>query len=359
MIMPILAQEIMIENYDSGIDIWIILPYDLFQFGSDKDFAEYQISTQILNRQKKQVAIDEKLLQIPKKDWLGQSAIPVRQHYQLGYGDYELNLNLRNRDLGDRQSYSRKFQIGTRYTEIGQAYLVAAREGVSYIPAALALAEVDSLKLHHSFTLPAESLKINLDDETYSFEYPQSPFELDLKSITGQDSVNTMVIALTEMNIRYNLEPLLYRPWFSFNILYSKKDQLHQLRYLASQNEWNVLSKVPKDKYHEAIESFWQANDPTLGTLRNENRELFNHRVMIADQRYTIHKRLQGWRSDRGRIYIKFGEPDQITSDAFPIGRDPSISWHYFRLNRTFVFVDEKGFGQYTLRNKEDEYLDF
>lgn len=359
MILPILAQEVMIENYDSGIDIWIILPYDLFQFGNHEDFAEYQISTQILNKQNKQVAIDERLLRIPKQDWLQQSAIPIWRNYQLGYGDYELNLNLRNRNLGDRQSFSRKFQIGSQFTEIGQAFVIATRDGFSYIPASLALAEVDSLKLHHSFAVRAEELRLKLDEQTYRFAYPQSPFELDLKTITEQDSIGSMSLALTEMNIRYNLEPLLYRPWFSFNLRYSQEDQLNQLRYIASQNEWQVLSKVSKDKYQEAIESFWRANDPTLGTLRNENRELFNRRVMTADERYTIHKRLPGWKSDRGRIYIKFGEPDQITSDAFPIGKAPSISWHYFRLNRTFIFVDERGFGQYTLRNKEDEYIDF
>ena len=50
---------------------------------------------------------------------------------------------------------------------------------------------------------------------------------------------------------------------------------------------------------------------------------------------------------------------DQIINDAFPIGRAPSITWHYFRLNRSFIFADERGFGQYRLRNKDEEYKDF
>jgi hypothetical protein len=90
--------------------------------------------------------------------------------------------------------------------------------------------------------------------------------------------------------------------------------------------------------------------------VRNENRERFYSRVLRADELFTIHKRLSGWRSDRGRIHIKFGEPEQIVNNAFPIGEAPSIKWYYYRLNRLFIFTDERGYGHYTLRNKDEEY---
>jgi GWxTD domain-containing protein len=359
LLMPLMAQEVMIESYESGIDIWIILPYDLFHFGNDKDSAEYQLSTQIENSRGEQVAVAERQLVLPQRSWLQEAAIPIYQKHKLSPGNYTLNISMRNRELGDKQRYSRRFGVSSQATEIGQAYLIANREGFSYIPGTMDMAQLDSLSLQQSFAVGADLLSLSIDGQRHDFEYPQSPFVLDLKTIVEQDSIAELSIAITEMNIRYNLEPLLYQPWFSFSLRYSLKDQLDQLRYIASQNEWQILSKVPKAKYHDAIESFWQANDPTLGTLRNENRELFNQRVLRADERYSIHKRLPGWKSDRGRIYIKFGEPDQITSDAFPIGRPPSISWHYFRLSRVFVFVDERGYGQYTLRNKDDEYIDF
>jgi len=357
--LPAYAMEIMIENYESGVDVWLLLPYDLFIFAKDADDSEYQISTQIKNSRGYQVAVDEFRLRIPRRDWLLGSAIPVYKSYALGNGAHQINVSLRNRSLGDKHNYNRKFNVGSQATELGLVYMIAMREGFSYLPENLDMTDLDSLTLKHSFAIGASNLRLDLDGEEHIFDNPKSPFELDMKSITEKDSIFSLQISLDEMNIRYQLEPLLYKPWFSFHQRYSLKDQLEQLRYVANQNEWQVLRKVPADKHADAIESFWQANDPSPGTLRNENREYFYQRVLHADEQFSIHKRMKGWKSDRGRIYIKFGEPDQIASDTFPIGRSPSITWHYFRLNRSFVFVDERGFGQYTLRNKDDEYIDY
>lgn len=358
-LLPLLAQEIMIETYENRADVWMILPYEIFRFGKDDSSAEYQISLQIKNSRGVQVAVDETQIYIPNREWLRGAAIPIHRNYILATGSHTLNLGIRNRKLGDKQSFSRSFNIGSQATELGQAYLIAQRDGVSYIPDSMSLRHLDSLKLSQSFALGASLLSLNIDGERFLFQNPQSPFEIDLMEIARTDSISALRIELDEMNIRYHIEPLLYRPWFSFNLRYSLKDQMEQLRYVANQNEWRVLRRVPNNKFADAIESFWQANDPTPGTLRNENREFFYQRVMQADEQFSIHSRMKGWKSDRGRIFIKFGEPDQVVNDSFPIGRAPSITWHYFRLNRSFVFTDERGFGQYTLRNKDEEYLDF
>ena len=355
----LVAVEVVVENYDSTVDIWLLLPYDDFIFGAGDGGAEYQLSTQIKDGRGTQAAVNETQLSVPRQSWLRGTAIPVMLQYELGPGSYELNLTLRNRKLGDRRNFSRKFQLGTQNTEIGQAYIIATREGFSYIPGLLDLRELDSLVLRQSFSVAARQITLKLDDQRVDFAYPQSPWEQDIIAISHTDSLAGLSVSITEDNIRYEMEALLYKPWFSFNARYSAKDQLAQLRYIATQNEWQILRKVPDSKLTEAIESYWQAHDPTPGTLRNENREQFYSRVLRADELFTIHKRLTGWKSDRGRIYIKFGEPEQIVSNAFPIGEPPSIRWHYFRLNLSFLFTDDRGFGQYTLRNKDEEYQDF
>jgi len=353
------AQEIMFETFDSGVDVWMLFPYDTFHFGKDDSLSVYQVSTQIKNQHGTQVANNEIQIEVLNRDWLKGTAIPITQTYQLSTGSHSISISLRNKKLGDKQNYSRKFNVGSVSTELGQAYIIACREGFDYIPESMDLKQLDSLTLRHRFAIGAGNLSLVLDGIKHDFKNPTSPFELNLKEIAPQDSISTLVIFVDEMNIRYKLEPLIYQAWFSYNQRYSPKDQLEQLRYIANQNEWKVLRKIPESKYHDAIESFWQANDPSPGTLRNENREFFYHRILQADEQFTIHKRMPGWKSDRGRIYIKFGDPDQIVGDAFPIGKPSSITWHYFRFNRSFIFTDERGFGQYTLRNKEDEYIDY
>ncbi len=350
------ALEVMVESYDTSADIWLLLPYDLFLFSSGE--SEYQLSTQIKDAKGKQVSVREEQILIPRKQWLDGTAIPMLQQYQLKPGSYQLNLSLRNKKLGDRRSYSKAFSIGSRRTEIGQPYVIAQKEDIRFVPEIINVAEYDSLTLRQSFSVPIRQISVSLDSLTYDFPYPQSPWELDLKQLATTDSIGSVKLSLIEGNIRYNVEALVYQPWFSFNALFSPKDQLAQIRYIADQNDWQVLRKVPENKIPDAIESYWQAKDPSPGTLRNEFRERFYSRVLRAEELFTIHKRLSGWRSDRGRIYIKFGEPEQIVSNAFPIGEAPSIRWYYYRLNRTFIFTDERGYGQYTLRNKDEEYLD-
>jgi len=65
---------------------------------------------------------------------------------------------------------------------------------------------------------------------------------------------------------------------------------------------------------------------------------------------------LKGWKSDRGRIYIKYGEPDEVYNEVHPLDLKPYIVWVYYRPNLVFVFMDMGGYGQYELRNKDEEY---
>jgi len=56
-----------------------------------------------------------------------------------------------------------------------------------------------------------------------------------------------------------------------------------------------------------------------------------------------------GWRSDRGRIYIQHGPPDQIESHPFNLDTPAYEIWIYLRLGRRYVFVDYDGYGRFEL----------
>ena len=60
----------------------------------------------------------------------------------------------------------------------------------------------------------------------------------------------------------------------------------------------------------------------------------------------------EGWRSDRGRIYIQYGEPDQIDDYPVAAGGRPYQLWHYYSHGayRKFTFVDEYEDGDYRLQ---------
>ncbi len=60
------------------------------------------------------------------------------------------------------------------------------------------------------------------------------------------------------------------------------------------------------------IEQFWLRRDPTPDTEENEFREEHYRRIQYANEHYAAG--IPGWRTDRGRIYIVWGPPDEIES---------------------------------------------
>lgn len=63
---------------------------------------------------------------------------------------------------------------------------------------------------------------------------------------------------------------------------------------------------------------FWKSQDPTPTTDRNERYEEHLRRVAYAAERFSSH--IGRW-DDRGRVYVKYGEPDE--RESHPMGSGP------------------------------------
>jgi GWxTD domain-containing protein len=108
------------------------------------------------------------------------------------------------------------------------------------------------------------------------------------------------------------------------------------------------------------IEQFWLRRDPTPGTPRNEAKEGHYRRIGYANGRFGF-PGMAGWRTDRGRIYITFGPPDEL--DQHPSGgvnldgeavSSPFEYWRYRFIagignDVIMEFVDSSGTGNYQM----------
>jgi len=56
-----------------------------------------------------------------------------------------------------------------------------------------------------------------------------------------------------------------------------------------------------------------------------------------------------GWRSDRGRVHIRYGPPEQIDTAMDQRAQGEYEIWRYYTMNRTFVFFDMFGVGDFKL----------
>src|SRR5262245_13665035 len=92
-----------------------------------------------------------------------------------------------------------------------------------------------------------------------------------------------------------------------------KKWLEEDVAYIITDEEKATFKKLSTDEEREQfIENFWLRRDPTPDTIENEYRDEHFERIAYANERFASGK--PGWKTDRGRIYITWGPPDQIES---------------------------------------------
>jgi len=124
--------------------------------------------------------------------------------------------------------------------------------------------------------------------------------------------------------------------------------------YIITPEELAAFKRLTSDAERETfIEQFWLKRDPTPGTLKNELKEEHYRRIAYANERFQASE--PGWKTDRGRVYIIFGPPDEIESHpAGGQGAYPHEIWRYRSIpnvgeNIEMEFVDKSMTGEYRL----------
>jgi len=124
-------------------------------------------------------------------------------------------------------------------------------------------------------------------------------------------------------------------------------DTLTLLSYIAPRSEVEAIKKATGDERKRLWLQFWKKRDPYPETPENEFLIEFFDRVRYANENFSSTQ--PGWKTDRGRIYIRRGPPDQVETRPFSAEGPAYEVWYYFQPNLTFVFVDRMGLGDYEL----------
>jgi GWxTD domain-containing protein len=126
--------------------------------------------------------------------------------------------------------------------------------------------------------------------------------------------------------------------------------ELAQVEFLLNRDQINSSKKMtPQDK-KRFLDTFWRRYDDDPNTPDVPLRRVFGKRVAEADERYS-NSRSPGHQTDRGRIYVLYGEPNDRDIHALDVHAKPFEVWSYSHLQGgvEFVFVDRSGLGEYTL----------
>ena len=111
---------------------------------------------------------------------------------------------------------------------------------------------------------------------------------------------------------------------------------------------YEKLSSV--DSKREFLFHFWKMRDMKPDTPRNEFKDEYMERVTFVEARYkTFTKR--GVKTDRGRVYLINGEPDEVDYHANDYNTKPYEVWTYHSIEGgvEFIFGDITGYNDYEI----------
>ena len=123
---------------------------------------------------------------------------------------------------------------------------------------------------------------------------------------------------------------------------------IDQLVYIASPEELETIknSADTMEKTKNFVE-FWKKKDANPKDENNPAFEEYYRRVAYSNENFSNYT--EGWRSDRGMVLIILGLPNNIDRHPFEYDSKPYEVWQYYDLNKSLVFVDNTGFGDYRL----------
>jgi len=136
-------------------------------------------------------------------------------------------------------------------------------------------------------------------------------------------------------------------------------DLLSYLRYFATPERLQALRDLPQDQRAAGWSQFWKETDPDPATVENEALRDYFDRITIANQRFK-EQGTPGWLTDRGKVFITLGEPDQIQGSTTPSNSTSAQNqyWAYRRINLRLEFVDQNGFGRWRLTTQSEAAFD-
>ncbi len=132
--------------------------------------------------------------------------------------------------------------------------------------------------------------------------------------------------------------------WFASQ----RERALEILSLCIDDRDVDALRATAVPDWTAALETFWRARDPSPGTPENELTREILARVDAVCTLFVEPFRHPGWKTDRGRIWMRYGRPARRSESTGDFDRPSTEIWEYDVPRHVFVFVD-RGSGEYWL----------
>jgi len=143
--------------------------------------------------------------------------------------------------------------------------------------------------------------------------------------------------AATSSAVQSDLRPA-YQKWVTEDVAY----------IMTAEEKRAFLMLRSDDEREQFISEFWRRRDTDRTTGENEFRADYYRRIAYANENFGFGE-IPGWHTDRGRIYITHGKPDEVrkttSGEVWVYRYSPEA-----KAQIEVEFVNMNGTGDYRLR---------
>lgn len=351
------------ENYNAGAEFEINL----------KNTSTNQLGSKIFHTQ-----VQEKDFSQTNSRYLYQFA---SDSFMAESGEYEVIFKYSDVNGKGRQQ-SQKFKIRLPSVDEFYASPILLTYPDKKLPNNFSYSQPSALRSHWGF-----NQKLGIELNTWQIP-PDSTLKVTLEILEMPESKSIYLIdtvltgSAQNKSVHFNLPQSLFSEQeylikVNYSTLKETMDQKFPLDVVWFEKPlslWNISSAVGPLKYaikddeayknlssgnekekRDNLDAFWKERDPTPDTPFNELEYEFYSRVDSANVKYS-RRRVPGWTTDVGKIYILYGAPDEVVDKSLAPITNPFLRWIYYlegkQLSFTFLAVD--GRKRYRLANVEE-----
>jgi GWxTD domain-containing protein len=141
----------------------------------------------------------------------------------------------------------------------------------------------------------------------------------------------------------------LYAGWTEKQL----EQEFEYTRYFNSKDERRAFGDADLAGKREFLKAFWDKHNQEHSPNADGRtfRQIYLERVANANDALKGMFR-EGWETDRGRVLLLYGPPDELEKNAFGFNRNSHEVWHYWNLDgrrADFIFIDKHGSGAFQL----------
>jgi len=173
-------------------------------------------------------------------------------------------------------------------------------------------------------------------------------FSLHISDLNQIDSANFLMRIISTEEVGFAIRKSFSNERYD---TLSITDRVNLVTYELSRKQLSTLRQLTERGKEEFLRQFWIERKSQLSNSELESQEEILNRYVFVNERFSLPGLPNsGWKTDRGRIYMQFGQWDELDEHQSPGNDEPFQIWYYHRLNgKLFVFQDKRGDKEYNL----------